>query len=99
MTDPAQLARARALLARTADLIAAVEAELDALRAENLAAQERVLAWEETLAALLPDAEVEAPFRHVEAVHDEDGGVVEEATDGGSVYTLATSGARTIPRE
>lgn len=98
MTDPAQLARAQALLQRTAELIAAVEAEVDRLQAENEARRARVLVWEETLKALLPDPVLDPAIVHVEGVHDPDT-VHEHATNGGSVYTFDEPGVKAVPRE
>lgn len=87
MTDAAELARARALLARTAELLTAVEAEVERLRRENDAARARVLAWEATLAALVPDDAPEGALSGVAAVHAA-GGARERATDSGSVYRV-----------
>lgn len=98
MADKAQLARAQALLERTAQIIAAVEAEVESLHAENEARKARVLAWEETLLALLPETAAEEPIVHVEDVHDPDT-VHEHTTAAGHVYTLDQPGVRTLPRD
>ena len=67
---PSDLARAQALLQRTADLIAAMEAEVLRLRAENEERRARILAWEATLRDLLPETAADEPLVHVEGVHD-----------------------------
>lgn len=87
-----------ALLERTASLIASVEEEVERLHAENESRKARVLAWEETLMALLPETTVEEPIVHVEDVHDPDT-VHEHTTAAGHVYTLDQPGVRTIPRD